>query len=127
MERTLAFKLATIGLLVALLLIALSSIGRLVVERQARRNGVMQDIARSSSGEQQITGPVLVIPYEKTVRKWRENDRGERHLEEHEISGQLHFLPEKLRARWRCSHPASSSRHLRSTAVSRTASNQSGF
>jgi len=94
MERTLAFKLATIGLLVALLLIALSSIGRLIVERQARRNGVMQDIARSSSGEQQITGPVLVIPYEKTVRKWRENDRGERHLEEREVSGQLHFLPE---------------------------------
>jgi len=74
-------------------MIALSTIGHLVAERQARRNEVVQDIARSSSGEQEITGPILVIPYEKTVREWRENDRGERHLEEREVSGQLHFLP----------------------------------
>jgi inner membrane protein len=97
MERTLAFKLATTGLLVVLLMIALSTIGNLVTERQARRNAVLEDIARSSSGEQQLTGPILVVPYEKTVREWRGNDRGERHLEEHEISGQLHFLPEHFR------------------------------
>ena len=96
MDRPLAFKLATIGLLIALLIFALSTIGHLVAERQARRNEVIQDIARSSSGEQQITGPILVIPYEKTVREWRENDRGERHLEEREVSGQLHFLPENF-------------------------------
>jgi inner membrane protein len=97
MERTLAFKLAGIGLLVALLMIALSSIGRLVAERQARRDGVIEDIARSSSGEQQLTGPILIVPYEKTLREWRENDRGDRHLEEHEVAGQLHFLPEAFR------------------------------
>src|SRR5215469_6948126 len=96
MDRTLAFKLATIGVLIALLIIALSRIGHLVAERQARRNEVIQDIARSSSGEQQITGPILVIPYEKTVREWRENDRGERHLEEREVSGHLHFLPDNF-------------------------------
>jgi inner membrane protein len=94
MQRTLAYKLATIGLMVALLMIALSTIGHLVAERQARRNEVIQDIARSSSGEQQLAGPILVIPYERTVRQWRENDRGERHLEEREVSGQLHLLPE---------------------------------
>lgn len=97
MQRTLAFKLAAIGLLVMLLIIALSSIGRLVTERQARRNGVIEDIARSSSGEQQIFGPLLVVPYEKTVREWRQNDHGERHLEEREVRGQLHFLPEDFR------------------------------
>jgi inner membrane protein len=75
-------------------MMALSTIGHLVAERQARRNEVLQDIARSSSGEQQLAGPILVIPYEKTVRQWHENDRGERHLEEREISGQLHLLPE---------------------------------
>lgn len=96
-ERNLASKLAAIGVLVALLLVALFSIGRLVAERQARRDGVVQDIARSSSGEQQLTGPILVVPYEKTVREWRENDRGDRHLEEHQVTGQLHFLPESFR------------------------------
>jgi inner membrane protein len=93
-EKKLALKLAAIGLLIALLIIALSSIGRLVVERQARRDAVIQDIAQSSSGEQQLTGPILIVPYEKTVREWRENDRGDRHLEEHRLTGQLHFLPE---------------------------------
>jgi inner membrane protein len=96
-ERNLASKLAAMGVLVALLLVALFSIGRLVAERQARRDGVVQDIARSSSGEQQLTGPVLIVPYEKTVREWRENDRGDRHLEEHQVTGQLHFLPESFR------------------------------
>jgi inner membrane protein len=93
----LAFKLATIGVLVVLLMIALSAIGNLVTERQARRNSVLEDIARSSSGEQQLTGPILVVPYAKTVREWRGNDRGERHLEEREVSGELHFLPEDFR------------------------------
>lgn len=97
MERTWAFKLAATGLLVVLLMIALSTIGSLVAERQARRNAVLEDIARSSSGEQQLTGAILVVPYEKTVREWRGNDRGERHLEEREVSGQLHLLPEHFR------------------------------
>ena len=97
MHRILACKLGAVALLVIVLMIALSSIGRLVAERQARRDGVIQDIARSSSGEQQLTGPVLVIPYEKTVREWRANDRGERHLEDREVSGQLRFLPESFR------------------------------
>lgn len=94
MERTLAFKLGAIALLIAALILALSSIGRLVAERQARRDDVIQDIARSSSGEQQLTGPVLIVPYRKTVREWRENDRGDRQLVEREVSGELHFLPE---------------------------------
>jgi len=95
-EKKLAFKLAAMGFLIALLMIALSSIGRLVVERQARRDAVIQDIAQSSSSQQQLTGPILIVPYEKTVREWRENDRGDRHLEERRLTGQLHFLPESL-------------------------------
>ena len=94
MERTLALKLAAIGVLIVVLMFALSSIGRLVSERQARRDGVIQDIARSSSEEQQLTGPILIVPYVKTLREWRENDRGERRMEEREVTGQLHFLPE---------------------------------
>jgi inner membrane protein len=97
MEIGLASKLAAIGVLIGLLLVAMFSIGRLVAERQTRRDGVVQDIARSSSGEQQLTGPIFVVPYIKTVREWRENNRGERHIEEHEVRGELHFLPETFR------------------------------
>jgi inner membrane protein len=97
MQRSLAIKLAAIGLLIGLLVVALSSIGRLVTERQGRRDAVIQDIARNSSREQLLTGPFLTVPYKKTVGEWRENDRGDRHLEEREVSGQLHFLPESFR------------------------------
>jgi len=97
MERALAFKLAGIGVLAAMLMVSLLSIGRLVTERQARRDAVIQDIARSSSGEQQLTGPILILPYDKTVREWRVNDAADRHLEEHVVAGQLYFLPEAFR------------------------------
>jgi inner membrane protein len=97
MDRGLALKLGAIGLLIGLLMLALASIGRLVAERQARRDDVIQDIARSSSGEQLLTGPILVVPYAKTIREWRENDRGERHIVERQISGQLHIPPESFR------------------------------
>ncbi len=96
MAKSLAFKFAAIGLLIAVLIAALSSIGRLVVERQARRDAVIQDIAQSSSGEQQLTGPMLIVPYEKTEQEWRENDHGDRHLEERHLTGQIHLLPEAL-------------------------------
>lgn len=96
MEKTLAVKLVGIGLLAALLMLALNRVGGLVQERQARRDAVIQDIARSSGGEQQLAGPILIVPYEKTIREWRENDRGERHLEERTAAGQLTFLPENL-------------------------------
>ena len=93
MEK-LAVKLAAMGVVVVVLVVVLYRIGWLVTERQARRDGVIHDIAKSSSGEQQLTGPMLVVPYQKTVWEWHENPRGERHLESREVSGQLHLLPE---------------------------------
>lgn len=94
MQKSLVVKLAAIGTMAVLLMLALSTIGRLVAERQARRDQVIQDIARSASAEQLLAGPVLIVPYQKTVHQWQENDRGERHQEEQQVSGQLHILPQ---------------------------------
>ena len=97
MNRTLLFKLGAIGLLVLLLLISLLRIGGLIRERQALRDQVVQDIARNSSYNQKLIGPVMVVPYRRTVREWRENTQTkQRYMEEREISGQLYFLPEKF-------------------------------
>ena len=86
MNRSLAIKLGLIGLLMVLLMIPLSLIDGVVNERQWQRNGVLQDIARSSSGEQQLTGPLLVVPYRKTLREWRTNSAtGERVQQEREV------------------------------------------
>ncbi|MNO70302.1 Inner membrane protein CreD [compost metagenome] len=95
MNRTLAIKLGAIAGLILLLLIPLLMIDGLIGERQAYRDGVLQDIARSSSYAQQITGPLLVVPYSRTVREWHvDKETKKRTLEEREYRGRLYFLPE---------------------------------
>ncbi|WP_331344576.1 cell envelope integrity protein CreD [Cellvibrio sp. UBA7661] len=97
MKKPLLFKLLTIGLLMLLLLIPLAMIGSSIDERKAYSEQVVQDIAKSSSYSQTITGPILVIPYIKTERIAYLNDKKERVFEEKEIKGKLYFLPELLR------------------------------
>ncbi|MGH8380654.1 cell envelope integrity protein CreD [Pseudomonas sp.] len=93
MNRTLSIKLGTIALLIVLLLIPLLMIGGLIGERQALRDNVVQDIAQSASFSQQISGPVLVVPYRKTERRWKTED-GNTFQESKQVSGHLYFLPE---------------------------------
>ncbi|SDH88055.1 inner membrane protein [Pseudomonas flavescens] len=97
MNRSLMLKLGTIALLILLLMIPLLLIDGLVGERQGARDDVLRDIARSSSYAQQITGPVLVVPYRKRVLVWKtRKDSDERHLEESTEQGRLYFLPERF-------------------------------
>jgi inner membrane protein len=95
MERSLGLKLVAVGAIIAVLLIALTFIGSLVGERQARRDGVARDIANSSSLAQQFTGPIILVPYEKTVRETKQDPNSQKtYIEERQVSGQLYFLPE---------------------------------
>jgi inner membrane protein len=97
MNRILGFKLGAIALLIVLLLVLLSMIGGLVSERQYQRAEVLQDIARSSSYRQQLTGPILVMPYTKVWLEWETHAKtGERYLEEQKSRGRLYFLPERF-------------------------------
>ena len=97
MNRSLAIKLGAIGLLILLLLIPLLMIGGVISDRQQLRDGVLDDIARSSSDSQQLSGPLLVVPYRKTVRIWRLNEKtNERYQSASEETGRLFFLPERF-------------------------------
>ncbi|PWB30383.1 cell envelope integrity protein CreD [Pseudomonas sp. SDI] len=93
MNRTLSFKLGAIAALVILLLIPLLMIGGLISERQALRDEVVRGIAQSSSFNQQLSGPMLVVPYRKVVRSWVTQD-GHTFQEARDNSGFLYFLPE---------------------------------
>ncbi|MDN7143308.1 cell envelope integrity protein CreD [Pseudomonas sp. JQ170] len=93
MNRTLSIKLGAIAFLIILLLIPLLMIGGLIGERQELRDTVVQDIAQSSSFSQQISGPVLVVPYRKTERRWKLQD-GQTTQETSQVNGHLYFLPE---------------------------------
>lgn len=97
MNRSLAMKLGMIALLILLLLIPLLMIGGLISERQAQRDGVLDDIARSSSYSQHVSGPLVVVPYRKTVRVWKTREKtDERYLETGQERGSLYFLPERF-------------------------------
>ncbi|MBJ9977021.1 cell envelope integrity protein CreD [Pseudomonas sp. S75] len=98
MTKTLSFKLGLIALLMLLLLIPLLMIGGLIRDRQVLRDSVLQDIAQSSSFDQQISGPLLVVPYHKLQRRWIEKD-GQMMEETRSIAGHLYFLPETLEVR----------------------------
>lgn len=68
MSKSLLTKMAVIAALMLLLLVPLGLIEGLVQERQGQRQAVIHEIAQSSSGPQQLVGPVLVVPYrQKTV------------------------------------------------------------
>lgn len=95
MNRQLGIKLGAIALLIVLLLIPLLMIDGLVDERQNYRDEVLQDIARSASYSQQLTGPLVVVPYTRTIRGWRlDKASQQRVLQEREVRGRLYFLPE---------------------------------
>lgn len=98
MERSLGLKLGAIVVLVTLLLVGLMWIGSIVTERQARRDGVVRDIGQSSSLAQNLAGPILVVPYEKTVQEWvHDPATGSRRTIERQINAQLLLAPEDFR------------------------------
>ncbi|PCR98535.1 cell envelope integrity protein CreD [Pseudomonas fluorescens] len=97
MNRNLTFKLGAIALLILLLLVPLLMIDGVIDDRQQLRDGVLEDIARSSSYSQQISGPVMVLPYRKVVRTWKTKEKtDERYQEIGEERGRLYFLPERF-------------------------------
>jgi len=97
MNRSLVIKLGTIALLVLFLIIPIEMIGGVVSERQKRRDEVVQDIARSAAYQQKLMGPLLVVPYSRSMRVWKENAETKiRYQEEYTVEGRLYFLPEQL-------------------------------
>ncbi|MDH0301351.1 MULTISPECIES: cell envelope integrity protein CreD [unclassified Pseudomonas] len=97
MNKTLGFKLGLIVVLILLLLIPLLMIGGLIDERQNLRDDVLRDIAQSSSFDQQLSGPLLVVPYRKYERRWIDKD-GKSVQQTSTLSGNLYFLPETFDA-----------------------------
>jgi inner membrane protein len=65
MQRALLQKIALIGFIALLLQLPVGMIRGLVMERKQARDGVIADIARSSSDAQRIIGPVLFVPWSR--------------------------------------------------------------
>jgi len=65
MQKKLAIKVCIIGLLMLLLGVPLLMIESTINERMRYRDEAAQSIANGSVGQQQVYGPVLVIPYDE--------------------------------------------------------------
>ena len=81
-----------LGFLVLLLLIPLSQISSVIDERASRRDEAVFEVTDKWGGEQQLTGPVLVVPYK---HRWSEtNSQGV--VIPHSDVRRAYFLPERL-------------------------------
>jgi len=73
MQKALVLKIGTIIGIVVLLIVALSMIRGVIIERQNWRAIAYSDIAKSLAGNQKIVGPVLIIPYNETTKLISQN------------------------------------------------------
>ncbi|NJN42383.1 MAG: cell envelope integrity protein CreD [Flammeovirgaceae bacterium] len=91
-EESITVKLGSIGFLVLILLIPTAWIYDLINERQQRSEEVIQEIGAKWSGDQTLSGPVLVVPYLKqtTIDKGKDGIEVQEHVEH------AYFLPEQL-------------------------------
>lgn len=99
MQKTLLYKLLTIGGLAILLLIPLVMIDGVITERKNYRDEVIREVARSSTGEQTITGAILAIPYTEKVMKtvWtKDGETTKKTLKEERRHYTEYVLPEEI-------------------------------
>jgi inner membrane protein len=89
-------KIGAIVLLTLLLLIPMVRIQFLIRERQALRNHVVQEIARSAGYAQTVTGPLLIVPYTRKLQEQQLDASQKVVTVTREIAGELRLLPAAL-------------------------------
>jgi inner membrane protein len=96
MNKNLLLKIGAITLISLLLLVPMARIGFLIRERQAARDTVVQDIARSAAYAQTVTGPMVVVPFLRTVQQRERAPDGRELVVMKELAGELRLLPAML-------------------------------
>lgn len=67
LRESVMIKIAIIGALTLFFIIPLVWVSTIIDERQGRLNEAVQEVSQKWSDTQYVTGPVLVLPYRKTV------------------------------------------------------------
>jgi inner membrane protein len=95
-----AAKIGIIIVLSLLMFIPLGMIQGLIGERQALRDGVIREIARESVDMQQVTGPIIIVPYKQRVVDLVTEEKDGKTTttrRERTLDGRLALMPERLR------------------------------
>lgn len=99
MNFRLMLKVLAVCFVSVLLAIPVGQVESLVHEREGVRDEVVADIAKSAGYAQTITGPFLVVPYERVVRTWTEETRETaRQMVETVVPGEFVLLPKDFDA-----------------------------
>jgi inner membrane protein len=86
-KTSIMLKMLTIGFLILLLLIPENMVETLIKERSQARNGVIKEVSSKWGSSQNISGPILTIPY---ITK---HSDGKKHYTKKHFA---HFLPSKV-------------------------------
>lgn len=94
-----AMKLIVIACLVLVGLVPLSLIRSVLSERKMRHREAIENITSTWGKAQTVAGPILVVPYYRQVKVWKEQSvagRTERVETTERVLGRAYFLPEDL-------------------------------
>ncbi|HRJ31080.1 MAG TPA: cell envelope integrity protein CreD [Cyclobacteriaceae bacterium] len=92
LKESITVKLVSIGFLILILLIPAAWIESMMEERQQRAESVIAEVSNKWSGNQTLSGPILVVPY-----KHRETIKVDKdQFEIKESTRKAFFLPETL-------------------------------
>ncbi|MBK9060574.1 MAG: inner membrane CreD family protein [Flavobacteriales bacterium] len=92
LRRSMTMRAVLVAVLVLLLLVPLAMVQDLIHEREYRKDDAAREVSATWGGSQTITGPVITVPYQATVRV----DIGDGRTEMRNVTQYAHFLPEKL-------------------------------
>ncbi len=88
---SISVKIMIIGLLILILLIPASMVKNLIMERKFARDSVVREISDKWGNEQNITGPILNIPWNKFIEVTKDGE-----IQFEKIEKNLYVLPETL-------------------------------
>lgn len=92
----LALKVGAVLFVTVLLLWPLALTRGLIHERQALRDQVVKEVARSHAYAQTLTGPLIVVPYTRTLREQQLDANLRPVALTREVEGELHLLPDTM-------------------------------
>jgi inner membrane protein len=99
-RRAIFFKMAGVTILILFLLIPLGMIRSVLRERLERRNEAVAEITSVWGREQNVIGPVLIVPYRYTFKSWKEQPAADGKIEKVEVVetavARAYFLPSSL-------------------------------
>lgn len=98
LKNSVTTKVAIIGVLILLLLIPMSMIESIIVDREHQREKAIKEVSNKWAGKQTITGPVLTIPmsYEVMVNKQIVTKKENLHILPEDVIYKSTIEPKKL-------------------------------